>query len=60
MNWTEDDDIELLEAIVAQEVSDPDEDVDYSSDMIGNTRSREDNKSRWALLIKNLSEVRPG
>lgn len=45
--WTEEMDISLLESIVEQEVSDPDDVVDFSSEAIGNEQSAEANRGRW-------------
>jgi len=39
--WTESDDINLLEGVEAQELSDADDAIDFSSDTLANERQRE-------------------
>lgn len=58
--WTESDDIKLLESVVAQELSDADDEIDFSPDALANERSREANEARWHLLLKGLCALMPG
>ena len=59
--WTESDDIKLLEGIEDQEVSDNDEPIDFSPEALGdNERTKEDNANRWNLLLKGLCSIVPG
>ena len=58
--WAEQDDIALLESIEAQEVTEVDEPIDFSAEGCSNSRTREENQSRWNLLLKGLCAMRPG
>jgi len=58
--WTESDDINLLEAVDAQELSDADEPIDFDPELLGNDRTREANLARWNLLLKGLCALMPG
>ena len=59
--WTESDDIKLLEGIEDQEVEDVDEPIDFSPEALGgNERTKEDNANRWNLLLKGLCSIMPG
>lgn len=56
--WTETDDIALLELIADQEVTDSVEPIDF--DDIDNGRTAEENRIRWALLLKGVGSITPG
>lgn len=56
--WHQEDDIDLLKQIAAQELDDSTEPVDF--DEIKNDRTSDDNKLRWALLLKGVGSVCPG
>jgi len=58
-NWTEKNDLELMEAILEQDAYSVDE-LDFSSDSIDNGRTPEQNETRWTILIKGILGVRPG
>ena len=55
--WKEEDDIELLSAILYQDVIKPTE-IDFSD--IDNGRSPSDNQGRWVILLKGLGGIFPG
>lgn len=56
--WHEQDDIDLLEQIISQEIEDSIEPIDF--DEVKNERSAEDNRIRWALLLKGVGSISPG
>lgn len=56
--WLQEDDIDLLEQIAAQEIEDSIEPIDF--DEVINERSPEDNRIRWALLLKGVGSISPG
>lgn len=60
LKWTEAEDIALLEGIEAQEVNEADEAIDLDPEVVGNDRTKEENESRWNLLLKGLCSVLPG
>ena len=51
-------DIDLLEQIISQEIEDSIEPIDF--DEVKNERSAEDNRIRWALLLKGVGSISPG
>jgi hypothetical protein len=55
--WKEEDDIELLSAILYQDVIKQTE-IDFSD--IDNGRSPSDNQGRWVILLKGLGGIFPG
>jgi hypothetical protein len=56
--WIEAEDITLLELIAEQEITDSVEQIDF--DDIDNGRTPEENRIRWALLLKGVGSVTPG
>lgn len=58
--WHEKDDIQLLKGIAEQEVTDPDEAIDFAPAVIGNTMKFGENETRWRLLLKGLGSMVPG
>ena len=58
--WHEKDDIQLLEGIAEQEITDPDEVIDFSPSTIGNKMKFGENEMRWRLLLKGLGSIVPG
>lgn len=57
--WTEEDDLELLDQIVEQDLQDSlEEPIDFSE--VSNERGDEENEKRWALLLKGTGSIMPG
>ncbi len=56
--WSEKEDIDLLQKIVDLDHHDSGEQIDF--DEIINERSGEENKIRWALLLKGVGSICPG
>lgn len=55
--WTEENDLMLLEQILEQDVESPNE-VDFAD--IDNERTASENQGRWLILLKGLGGVQPG
>lgn len=56
--WLEADDIDLLQQIADLDQHDSGEPIDF--DEVSNDRSSEENKIRWALLLKGVGNICPG
>ena len=55
--WTEENDLELLNSIIEQHV-DNEHDLDF--DDLENGRSAEQNRMRWAILLRGVGGLMPG